>query len=128
MQMSSTAKMPASVTTHSNFIAAITLKSCLFKKDVDFHSRSRPFDKLAKELRKLMEICCQNLLPVQELQKRAHHKEVKSHSYTLDEKVWLNSKYIKTKKVAVQAERHDCRANHAGQGNHEEQECFETRT
>ncbi len=34
----------------------------------------------------------------QELQKRAHDKEVKSRSYTPGEKVWLNSKYIKTKR------------------------------
>ncbi len=45
-----------------------------------------------------MEVCCQNLLHAQELQKRAHDKGVKSHSYPLGEKVWLNSKYIKTKR------------------------------
>ncbi len=33
-----------------------------FEEDVDPHSRSRSANKLAKELRELMEVCCQNLL------------------------------------------------------------------
>ena len=45
-----------------------------------------------------MEICQQNLLHAQELQKRAHDKGVKPQSYAPGEKVWLNSKYIKTKR------------------------------
>ena len=45
-----------------------------------------------------MEVYCQNLLHAQNLQKRAYNKRVKSRSYTLDKKVWLNSKYIKRKK------------------------------
>ncbi len=45
-----------------------------------------------------MEVCCQNLLHAQELQKRAHDKGVKSRSYAPGEKVWLNNKYIKTKR------------------------------
>ncbi len=45
-----------------------------------------------------MEVCYQNLLHAQELQKRSHDKKVKSRSYAPSEKVWLNSKYIKTKK------------------------------
>ncbi len=68
------------------------------KEDVDPHSRSCSANKLAEELRKLIEVCCQNLLHAQELQKRAHDKGVKNCSYALDEKVWLNSKYIKTKR------------------------------
>ena len=44
-----------------------------------------------------MNICQQNLLHAQELQKRAHDKGVKPRSYAPGEKVWLNSKYIKTK-------------------------------
>ncbi len=69
-----------------------------FKKDVDSRLRSRSTNKLAEELRKLMEVCCQNLLHAQKLQKRAHDKGVKSRNYGLGEKVWLNSKYIKTKR------------------------------
>ena len=67
-----------------------------FKDDVDPHSRSRSADELAKELRELIEICQQNLLHAQKLQKRAHDKGVKPRSYAPGEKVWLNSKYIKT--------------------------------
>ncbi len=59
-----------------------------FEEDVDPHSRSRSANELAKELRELMEVCCQNLLHAQELQKKAHDKGVKSRSYTLGKKVW----------------------------------------
>ncbi len=46
-----------------------------FEEDIDPCLRSRSANKLAEELRELMEVCCQNLLHVQELQKRAHDKE-----------------------------------------------------
>ena len=68
-----------------------------FKDDVDPYSRSRSADKLANELRELMNIYHQNLIHTQKLQKKAYDKSVKSQSYVLGEKVWLNSKYIKTK-------------------------------
>ncbi len=38
-----------------------------FKEDVNPYLRSRSANKLVEELRKLMEICCQNLLHIQEL-------------------------------------------------------------
>ena len=41
----------------------------LFEKDINFYSKSCSIDKLAKELRELIEICCQNLFYAQELQK-----------------------------------------------------------
>ncbi len=63
----------------------------LFKKDVDLYLKSHSANKLVEELRKLMEVYYQNLFHVQELQKRAHNKEVKSHSYIFSEKIWLNS-------------------------------------
>ncbi len=65
-----------------------------FEEDVDPHSRSHSTNELAEELRELMEVCCQNLFHIQELQKKAHDKAVKSHSYAPGEKLWLNSKYI----------------------------------
>ncbi len=34
----------------------------LFKEDVDLYSKSRSANKLAEELRELIEVCCQNLL------------------------------------------------------------------
>ena len=50
------------------------------------------------ELKELMNVYCQNFLQAQDLQKRAHDKEMKPRSYALGEKIWLNSKHIKTKK------------------------------
>ncbi len=38
-----------------------------FGEDVDPRSRSHSANKLAEELRELMEVCCQNLLHAQEL-------------------------------------------------------------
>ena len=58
-----------------------------FKEDVDPHSRSCSANELAEKLRELMEVCCQNLLHAQELQKRAHDKGVKSRRYAPGEKV-----------------------------------------
>ncbi len=69
-----------------------------FEEDVNPRSRSRSANKLVEELRKLIKVCCQNLLYASELQKRGHNKRVKSRSYAPGEKVGLNSKYIKTKK------------------------------
>ena len=45
-----------------------------------------------------MTICRENLYHTQELQKRAHNKGTKPKSYALGNKVWLNSKSIKTKR------------------------------
>ena len=69
----------------------------LYEKEVDLCSQSKSEDKLSMELRELMIVYCKNLYYAQKLQKRAHNKGVKLRSYALDEKVWLNSKYIKTK-------------------------------
>ncbi len=68
-----------------------------FKEDIDLCLKFHFANKLAKELKELMEVCYQNLLYAQELQKRVHDKGIKSHSYTSSKKIWLNSKYIKTK-------------------------------
>ena len=51
-----------------------------FEENVDTCLRSRFANELAEELRELMEVCYQNLLHAQELQKRVHDKKVKSHS------------------------------------------------
>ncbi len=45
-----------------------------------------------------MIVCRENLQHVQELQKRYHNKHAKPRSYAPGKKVWLNSKYIKTKR------------------------------
>ena len=68
-----------------------------YKEEVDPRSKSKSADKLSAELRELMIVCRENLHHAQELQKRAHDKSVKPRSYSPGDKVWLNSKYIKTK-------------------------------
>ena len=69
-----------------------------YKNDVDPRSQSKSADKLSAEMRELMIVCQENLYHAQELQKRAHDKGVKPRSYAPSDKVWLNSKYIKTKR------------------------------
>ena len=69
----------------------------LYEDDVDPCSKSKSADKLSIKLRELMIVCRENLHHAQELQKRAHNKSVKPRSYAPNNKVWLNSKYIKTK-------------------------------
>ena len=44
-----------------------------------------------------MTVYRKNLYYALELQKQVHNKSVKPRSYALDDKVWLNSKYLKTK-------------------------------
>ena len=69
-----------------------------YEKEVDPRSKSKSVDELSTELRELMFVCQENLHHAQELQKRAHDKGVKPRSYAPGDKVWLNSKYIKTKR------------------------------
>ena len=68
-----------------------------YEEDVDSYSQSKSADKLSTELRELMIVFRENLFHAQELQKQAHNKRVKPQSYIPGKKVWLNSKYIKTK-------------------------------
>ena len=69
-----------------------------YEEDVDPHSRSKAANELTKELRNLIIVCRESLQHVQKLQKQAHDKETKPKSYAARRKVWLNSKYIKTKR------------------------------
>ena len=68
-----------------------------YEEDVDPRSQSKSADELSAELRELMIVCRENLHHTQELQKQTHDKGVKPRSYAPSEKIWLNSKYIKTK-------------------------------
>ena len=68
-----------------------------YKEEVNLRSKSKSADKLSVELKELMIVCRENLHYTQKLQKRAHDKGVKPRSYAPGNKVWLNSKYIKTK-------------------------------
>ena len=70
----------------------------LYEEDVDRRSQSKSADKLSAELIELMIVCRENLHHTQKLQKQTHDKGVKPRSYASSEKVWLNSKYIKTKR------------------------------
>ena len=69
-----------------------------YEEDVNPRSQSKSADELLAELRVPMIVCQENLYYAQELQKRAHDKGVKPWSYASGKKVWLNSKYIKTKR------------------------------
>ena len=69
-----------------------------FEEDTNLHSRSKLADELSAELRDLMTVYQENLHHAQKLQKRAQNKGVKPRSYTPGDKVWLNNKYIKTKR------------------------------
>ena len=69
-----------------------------FKEDTNPRSCLKTADKLVAELQELMTICQENLYHAQELQKRAYNKGVKPRNYAPSDKVWLSSKYIKTKK------------------------------
>lgn len=44
-----------------------------------------------------MTFCKKNLQYAKNLQKQYHDKATKPKSYVLGDKIWLNSKYIKTK-------------------------------
>ena len=70
----------------------------LYEEEVNPRSQSKSADELSEELRELIVVCRENLHHAQELQKRAHDMRVKPRSYTSGEKVWLNSKFIKTKR------------------------------
>ena len=69
----------------------------LYKDDIDPRSQSKSANKLSAELKELMIVCRKNLYHAQELQKQIYDKGVKPRSYAPSNKVWLNSKYIKTK-------------------------------
>ena len=69
-----------------------------YEKKVNSRSKSKSADKLSAKLRELIIVCWENLHYAQELQKRVHNKGVKPRNYTLGDKIWLNNKYIKTKR------------------------------
>ena len=70
----------------------------LYEEDVNPCSQSKSADELSAELRKLMIVYRENLYHTQKFQKQAHNKGVKPRNYASSKKVWLNNKYIKTKR------------------------------
>ena len=88
-----------SSTGHTPFELNYGYYPCIsFEEDTNLHSQSKSANKLSAELRNLITVCRENLHHAQELQKWAHDKGVKPRSYASSDKVWLNSKYIKTKR------------------------------
>ena len=84
-------------TGHTPFELNCDYHLCVFfKEDTNPRSQLKTTDELSIELQKLMTVCRKNLHHTQELQKQAHNKGVKPKSYALSDKIWLNSKYIKT--------------------------------
>ena len=69
-----------------------------FEENTNPCSQSKTADELSTKLRELITVCRENLYYAQKLQKQANNKDVKPRSYAPSEKVWLNSKYIKTKR------------------------------
>ena len=69
-----------------------------FEEDTDPRFQSKSTDKFLAELQDLMIVCWENLYHAQKLQKQAYNKGVKPGSYATGDKVWLNNKYIKTKR------------------------------
>ena len=85
-------------TGHMPFELNCSYHPCVFfKEDTDLCSRLKTADELLAELQELITVCRENLHHAQELQKQAHNKGMKLKSYAPGDKVWLNSKYIKTK-------------------------------
>ena len=68
-----------------------------YKDNVNLRSKFKLTDKLSTKLRELMIACKKNFLHAQELQKQAYNKGVKPWSYVSGDKIWFNSKSIKTK-------------------------------
>ena len=89
--------MPAPVIRYLNSTAAIIL-AFFFEEDTNPCFWSKTAKKLTRKQKELITVCWENLHHAQELQKRAHNKGVKPRSYAPSDKVWLNSKYIKTKR------------------------------
>ena len=68
-----------------------------YKENIDHRSKFKLADKLSAKLQELMTVCQENLHHAQKLQKRAHNKGVKPRSYASGDKIWLNTKCLKTK-------------------------------
>ena len=68
-----------------------------YEIDIYLRSKSKLLDKLLAELQELMTVCQKNLYHAQKFQKQAYDKGVKPKTYVLGHKIWLNSKYLKTK-------------------------------
>ena len=69
-----------------------------FKKNTNPRFQLKSANKLSAELQDPITVCRENSYHAQELQKQTYNKGVKPRSYALSDKVWLNSKYMKSKR------------------------------
>ena len=87
-----------SSTGHTPFKLNYKYHPCVFfKEDTDPWSQLKSEDELLAELQDLITVCRENLHHAQKFQKQVYNKGVKPKSYTSSNKIWLHSKYIKTK-------------------------------
>ena len=68
-----------------------------YEEDINLYSRLKLAENFLTKLQKLILVYYENLQHTQELQKQAYDKGMKPRSYAFSDKIWLNSKYIKTK-------------------------------
>ena len=68
-----------------------------FKENTDLCFKSKSADIILTELQELMTICHKNIYYAQKVQKQAYNKGINIKNYAQEDKIWLNSKYIKTK-------------------------------
>ena len=69
-----------------------------FEEETNLCYRSKSANKLLVESQDLITICQENFYHAHKVQKQVYDKGVKPKSYAPSNKVWLNSKYIKTKR------------------------------
>ena len=71
---------------------------CIFlKNNINFHFRLKLANKLVVEFKNMIFRYKNNLCYIQKLLKQANNKRKKPKYYIFSKKLWLNSKYIKTK-------------------------------
>lgn len=68
-----------------------------YKEDIIPHSKLKLTDDLANKLREIMAVCQKNFYQAQKLQKQVYDKGKKPKNYIPSDKIWLNSKHLKTK-------------------------------
>ena len=86
-------------TTHTYFQFNCGLQPrASYKENVNPQSMSKVVDKLVTKLKELTVVYRNNLKHGQEFQKQYYDKHTKLRRYVPSNKVWLNSKYIKTKR------------------------------
>ena len=69
----------------------------LYKDIINPCFKPKSADELLAKVRELIIICKKNIYHTQKLQKRAYNINVKPKNNVSSNKIWLNSKYIKTK-------------------------------